>query len=475
MEKYITRGRKILLFCFPLACGLIGLAVVAGEPLLDSLYRCIGMYLLDYGDTPPNLWVEIARWTAPLATASWVVLAFGALRRVLCGWLRYLRADSVAVYGQGPAVALLLDQLGNRGVAGGQSLLPAHRYILVGPEEKNLSFYREHQRELADKPVYLQSHSLSPLASNHPLLKFFCPEANAARLFWQKRGLYQISCRKKHQLQIVLLGFGRLGEELLLRGLQVNIFAPDQCIQYHIFGGGERFEAIHTGIARIEDPVVFHREPWYTRLDLVEQADLLLVLEQEDQPHLLEDLLLATTRQTVDVFAGDALASTPLEQNPRLHIFPWEQRAYTPEILLDDLLLARAKAINLRYSHLYGKVAETAENRETEWARLDPFTRESNISAADYHQVRLEMLAALGLPASAQALPGQTLELLAELEHIRWCRYHYLHNWVWGQPEDGKRKDPVRRIHADLVPYGHLTEAEKEKDRENIRILLSVE
>ena len=120
-------------------------------------------------------------------------------------------------------------------------------------------------------------------------------------------------------------------------------------------------------------------------------------------------------------------------------------------------------------------MAETAENRETEWARLDPFTRESNISAADYHQVRLEMLAALGLPASAQALPGQTLELLAELEHIRWCRYHYLHNWVWGQPEDGKRKDPVRRIHADLVPYGHLTEAEKEKDRENIRILLSVE
>jgi len=32
----------------------------------------------------------------------------------------------------------------------------------------------------------------------------------------------------------------------------------------------------------------------------------------------------------------------------------------------------------------------------------------------------------------------------------------------------------VQKIHADLVPYRDLTEGEKEKDRENIRILLSM-
>lgn len=145
------------------------------------------------------------------------------------------------------------------------------------------------------------------------------------------------------------------------------------------------------------------------------------------------------------------------------------------KIILDDLLLDRAKAINLRYSHLYAGAAETKENREAEWAKLDAFTRESNISAADYHLVRLDMLAAMGLPASAEKLPPDTMEILAELEHIRWCRYHYLNNWTFGQPEDGRRKDPARRIHGDLVPYQNLTEAEREKDRENIRILLSVE
>ena len=120
-------------------------------------------------------------------------------------------------------------------------------------------------------------------------------------------------------------------------------------------------------------------------------------------------------------------------------------------------------------------MAETAENREAEWAKLDAFTRGSNISAADYHLVRLDMLKAMGLPASAEKLPGETLELLAQLEHMRWCRYHYLNNWAFGQPENGKRKDPRLRLHADLVPYENLTDAEREKDRENIRILLSVE
>lgn len=42
------------------------------------------------------------------------------------------------------------------------------------------------------------------------------------------------------------------------------------------------------------------------------------------------------------------------------------------------------------------------------------------------------------------------------------------------EPENGKAKDPVRRLHALLIPYDELSEEEKAKDRENIRVLLSV-
>ncbi len=46
--------------------------------------------------------------------------------------------------------------------------------------------------------------------------------------------------------------------------------------------------------------------------------------------------------------------------------------------------------------------------------------------------------------------------ILAQLEHIRWSRYHDLHNWTWGP---GK-KDLARRTHPDLTPYSRLSRAD---------------
>ena len=99
---------------------------------------------------------------------------------------------------------------------------------------------------------------------------------------------------------------------------------------------------------------------------------------------------------------------------------------------------------------------------------MNTFTRYSNISAADYHDVRRQMI-------GNQPLTQERLELLAELEHIRWCRYHFLNNWQYGQPENGKAKDPGKRIHRCMVDYGQISEQDREKDRENIRILLALD
>ena len=72
------------------------------------------------------------------------------------------------------------------------------------------------------------------------------------------------------------------------------------------------------------------------------------------------------------------------------------------------------------------------------------------------------------------SLSPEQMELLAELEHIRWCRYHQFHNWRMGISKNGARKDATLRIHKDLIPYDELTEEEKEKDKDNIRMLLKL-
>lgn len=59
---------------------------------------------------------------------------------------------------------------------------------------------------------------------------------------------------------------------------------------------------------------------------------------------------------------------------------------------------------------------------------------------------------------------GVQLETIAELEHMRWCRYHYIHNWKYGETIDASK-----RTHKCLVPFEELSEAEKLKDIEAIK------
>ena len=89
----------------------------------------------------------------------------------------------------------------------------------------------------------------------------------------------------------------------------------------------------------------------------------------------------------------------------------------------------------------------------TPWEKLDAFKRYSNVSSTDYRHVINRLLK-----------EGVSLETVAELEHIRWCRYHYLHNWKYGPVTD-----TARRIHNCLVPFSELSEAEKRKDIEAIK------
>lgn len=472
-ERRGAKVLRLLALAAPLIFGVCGF-LQAGEGMLQALFISVSLYTLEYQDLPANLLIELARWTAPLATASGVFLAFGAVRQRLRNAWRCRRGSSVAVYGPLTRRAPLLKALGRRSIDGGNDLagrfVRAQRYILLGEEQENFTFYTTHAPRLANSEVWLQCSSLPAQSAAPAGLHLFCPEETAARLYWKEESLYPLARARGGRLRLAFIGFGRLGEELLSAGLQNNVFAPDQRIEYHIFGPDGNFAALHTGLEEISDPVLFHPEPWQQSLPLLEEADLVLVPEQQDQPALVRALLLALRAQRLTVFAADPALLGLLDGQQRLCLFDWRGKAQGLDAILSDALFLRAKRINLRYALLYGEVAEENEkNREERWRALDAFTRCSNISAADYHDVRLAMLAEWG--EAPNALSPERLEELAELEHIRWCRYHWLNNWRYGQPANGRAKDAANRIHADLVPYEQLTEEEKEKDRSNIRLL----
>ena len=472
MNKKIIKLLKGLFLVTPLLLAVWGLTR-AGEAPLDALFTGVIMYSLNYDESPVNGLVELARWLAPMATAGGLIMLFEPLVRRISARLRSLRADSVVFYGDEDEYKTLKKQLRSVPVTRGEDrLLAGRRVVLFRDEAESLRFYLDHQEELAGREVYMRCSSLRSQEIRGGRLHLFSTEELGARLFWKQAGLYGQFCEQGPSLRIALVGFGSLGEQLLLWGLQNNIFSPDQNICYEVFGEPEGFLELHRELSRVGDRVCFHGD-WKEDIPLLQSADRILVCRQEDQLLLVEELLFALSGKTLDILAARPEELSMLEAGERLRIFPWKETALLPENLFDDRTLTRAKAINLRYAHLYSGVDETAENAEKEWDGLNSFTRYSNISAADYHEIRLQMMRHWGCD-SADGLSPEQLELLSELEHIRWCRFHWLNNWSYGAPVNGKSKNTAARTHADLVPYEALTEGDKEKDRENIRTLLSV-
>ena len=475
MNIKIFKACKRILFLLPVVLGIYGLSIRGEERLIDALFNSLLMYVFCYAENPENWAVEVARWLAPMMTASGILTIVQTLRDRIHHFLLYKSGKSIAVYGPDDEKEALLNEIGRFGINGKQDFVPASRYILLDDEQSNFTFYYTNKSKLSDSMVYLKCRTLPAGAVCESNLSVFCPEETSARLFWKENCIYSLSKAHNHEMDIVLIGFDKLGENLLLFGLQNNIFSPNQKITYHVFGDGTKFRATHTELDSLSDSVVFEPQPWYDCISLIEKAAMVIVLTQENQMELLHELLFAAKRDTIHVFTVNSLSAGLLHEKERLMIFDWKNKAQCLEHILSDTLFQRAKKINLRYAHLYSGVEESDKAMELQWKCLDTFTRYSNVSSADYHEVRLKMLEEDGgkIPDSAD-FSADRLELLAELEHIRWCRYHYLNNWKYGIPAEGKAKDKSLRIHRDLIPYQALTDGEKEKDRENIRILHSI-
>jgi serine phosphatase RsbU (regulator of sigma subunit) len=63
-------------------------------------------------------------------------------------------------------------------------------------------------------------------------------------------------------------------------------------------------------------------------------------------------------------------------------------------------------------------------------------------------------------------LNSEEIEIMARVEHLRWSWDKRLNGWIFGNVKDNSNK-----IHPGLIPYEELSEPEKDKDRELVRMI----
>ena len=228
----------------------------------------------------------------------------------------------------------------------------------------------------------------------------------------------------------------------------MNLIDPAQHIEYHIYGDGREFRREHSRLDCMEpDEVIFHDDGVY-EFEQISDFDRVIVCgsgQENDNVATVSKLLVSAPMSCqIHVYAPNGDLISNLFGNDRLICFGTTKQTASPEIIFNEKSMEAARRQHEFYFKKYGG---------TPWEKLDAFKRYSNVSSTDYRHVIDRLLK-----------EGVSLETVTELEHIRWCRYHYLHNWKYAPVTD-----PQRRLHNCLVPFSELSEAEKLKDIEAIK------
>jgi hypothetical protein len=142
------------------------------------------------------------------------------------------------------------------------------------------------------------------------------------------------------------------------------------------------------------------------------------------------------------------------------------------DIIVNEALDAMARTLHNAYLETQLANGETARSNASlvPWSDLPGHKKRANRHAAAHMDVKLRIAnctaRSIDDKAAEAVFPPDDLhmELLAQLEHRRWMAEKHLAGYSYGEV-----RDEDRMLHPDLIPWEELTEADKEKDRANIR------
>lgn len=425
-------------------------------PFLDALYAAIKLYAgTTDGSVPVGGLLQLARFWAMAATFSILVSVLNKLNELI-SWGRLFNPNATVVYGDSAYAHYALESLDRScRIHGEYELIEgAARYLLMfSGDAENLAFYNAHYAYLRDRRVYILLEDIARQNIENPLVTVFSLSETCARQYWKDHPVLKSE-------KIAIIGFDSVGKNLLLYGLQMNLIDPAQHFEYHIYGDGDAFRREHSQLDKMTpDEVIFHDDGIRDYREILNFDRIILCGGNGSNAaggnaagDVTGDNVVAVSRLLaaapvccpIYVYTSNEELITNLFGSDRLVCFGMAEQTARAEMIFNEQAMDAARRQHEFYTKQYGGVP---------WEKLDAFKRYSNVSSSDYMDTVKRLLA-----------QGVSVETIAELEHLRWDRYHYLHNWVYG-PET----DSARRVHHSLIPFDELSEAEKLKDVEAIR------
>lgn len=457
----------------PFILGTAGYCI-EGEKFFDALYASFALYAINPVSDANNRLIIIAKWFAPFVLASGLLMILQEiLQRIKESWIEFHKG-ATAIYCDNEYGKLLIGNMKNGILVKEEEVRDVDEHILFFSNDiMNLNFYQQNKEFFKGKKVYVKLNEIDSFLLRENTIHFFYINEIIARKYWQKHHLLPYLNGKNYLVKVAIVGFGELGQSLLNYGLLNNLYDVNQQIEYHVWGDSCMYEHSMQGMDLMNsDRIIYHGDNWREQIQQFTGMDRIIITD-ESQMELLQTFLYICNDADIHYFNPGSALLENIYKKEQLVSFGQYTDILTESNIKGDELYRAAKELNYKYACLYGSVSGDANKREIEmeeqWELLDGFTKGSNIASADYHEIR-KLLVAKAKKENAEL----SMEQLGQMEHTRWCRFHYLNHWSYGVPENGKNKDVVHKIHVCLIPFEKMAKEDQRKDYQAVEVLLEL-
>ena len=469
----LTKIRKwiIRLAWVPLIFGVAGYhfagdAVNGTMGFMESLYATIALYFMNPDSDISNIYVIAAKYTSFLVVADVMFAVFEALQHSLQHIISNRFQDSTAVYTDNEDMRRAITDNFRHSYPGDTE---RHQYrlenakdhiIMFEDDMKNLEIYKRCRENLSGRNVYLMLNNTDPFLmkkTDDPNLHFFNIYEMMARKYWKDHDIYdKIIGSEEDVFRIAITDFGMAGEALFRYGYMNNVYSSKQHIEYHIWGAEEyqkrTLEEINEKAREIEgcDDIILHEgRAIDAALELREMSRI--IISGLDDRALLQELLHIGVKGEIYYFSD---RNVSIDEIYRKNVISFGQikSILTKEYLKRDILSRQGMLFNYDYIlRSEGKNAPSDYEKEMRkaWAELDGFLKGSNLARADHYWIEKKLLDE----------GWADIKEICIIEHNRWCRFHLINRWTYGE-----KKDKDNRTHPLLVSFDRLSKEEQDKD-----------
>jgi hypothetical protein len=150
-----------------------------------------------------------------------------------------------------------------------------------------------------------------------------------------------------------------------------------------------------------------------------------------------------------------------------------QEDIFTWDVLLHEKEDVVARALHEHY-RAQRKLDGIADANNPTWENLSPEFMDSNRQAGDHVAIKLRALGYHAKPVERsepriERFSQSELDLLAPMEHSRWCAERWLSGWKYADVTDRSKK-----LSRALVAWKDLPPEEKGKDREQAAAIVQV-